>query len=99
MPVKPFEGVPYTVQRLMALRPGQSLRYYRGTADDLDRDLTRLHNAVLHQVFACAARLEKQGKVRLQEVPVELKLEMPRAYGGAAMVKIHVTDYLAIGLG
>lgn len=73
-PAKTFDGVPHMVERLMALKPGETLRYYRGTADDLDRDLTPLHNAILHQVFACAARLQERGKVQLRETPIKLKM-------------------------
>jgi hypothetical protein len=82
----PYEGVPYMVERLMALKPGQSLRYYRGAADDLDRDLTPLHNAILHQVFACAARLQDRGKVQLRETPIRVK------------AGLSVIDYTATGL-
>jgi hypothetical protein len=83
---KPYDGVPYMVERLMALRPGETLRYYRGTADDLDRDLTPLHNAILHQVFACAARLQERGKVQLRETPVKVK------------TGLSVVDFTATGL-
>lgn len=97
-PPKAYDGVPYTVTRLMALKPGETVRYYRGAADDLDRDQTPLHNAVLHQVFATAARLEKQGRAKLQEVPFDLKTEMSRRDGKTTVITIALTDYTATGL-
>jgi hypothetical protein len=85
--VKRFEGIPHTIQQLAALKPGQSLRLYRGTLDDLDRDQTPMHNAVLHKVFEHARQLEAQGKISLHERPV----------AGTAK-GLSLIDFVAIGL-
>lgn len=71
--VKRFEGIPHTIQRLANLKRGQSLRIYRGTAEDMDREGSPLHNQMLHDVLEYARRLEQQGKVLLREYPTEVK--------------------------
>jgi hypothetical protein len=87
--VKRFEGIPHTMQRLAALKPGQSLRIYRGTIDDIDREPTPLHNALLREVFSYAARLEEQGKILLREYSAEVR---------TATGRVRLIDFVATGM-
>jgi hypothetical protein len=87
--VKRFEGIPHTIQRLAALKPGQSLRIYRGTIDDMDRDGAPLHNQMLHDVLEYARRLEEQGKVLLREHLAEVR---------TATGQVRLVDFIATGM-
>jgi hypothetical protein len=87
--VKRFEGIPHTIQRLAALKPGQSLRLYRGTIDDMDRDGTPLHNQMLHDVLEYARRLEAQGKILLREYSADVR---------TATGCVRLIDFVATGM-
>jgi hypothetical protein len=87
--VKRHEGIPHTIQRLAALKPGQSLRLYRGTIDDMDRDGTPLHNQMLHDVLEYARRLEAQGKILLREYSADVR---------TATGRVTLIDFVATGM-
>lgn len=70
--VEPYEGVPEGIARLDALRPGQTMRLYRGSPDDFDNKNSPRHSAILLRVFAHAKRLEERGKLALMEQPFEI---------------------------
>lgn len=94
--LKPSEE-PFTVRRLRNIKPGETVRYYRGAMADLGGDATPRHNAILHQVFAVAQKLEQQGKVLLGRDNVEMSVR--GRFVGAADIKFTLTDFVAIGLG
>lgn len=67
-------GLPYTVARLIDIEPGAEIVYYRGNFDS-DLANTSFHQAptyreLLAKVRDIAERLQREGRVRLEERPI-----------------------------
>jgi hypothetical protein len=82
---------PSTIDRLENLKPGERFRYYRGDpAHTKLNPETAAYSALLAEIFACAERLEAQGRIKC--LNKEVGVMVP---GFAGHLKM--TDYIAIG--
>lgn len=83
------------VERLKALRTGESLVYYRGQLPgDIGRWTVPLYAAVLAQVCATVAELEWAGRIEVCARDLEIPLKNPDPKG-PAFVRVH--EYGAVG--
>ena len=98
---------PATVTRLKALRPGETLVYYKGNfANDIPRSLAAdnvnikpatSYAAMLRYIQETAKDLEQQGRVKLSQSIIELpKLPPLRTTKGA--YENYLVEYIATGI-
>lgn len=88
----PKPVVNHTVKRLLALEPGDSFTFYRGSLPDDVNHNSRApqYAAVITAVYATAHQLQKAGRIAISE----RKIELTAADGNP----FSVTEYRALGL-
>lgn len=92
--------LPYTVQRLLAIRPGERVVYYRGKLpDDLIRtqsnNLTPAAAEVIAAVVGNAVAQERAGICVLDEESIEIPIIDPK--DGKECSSFRCKAYVAIG--
>jgi hypothetical protein len=90
---------PPTIDRLLKIRSGEVVRYYRGNAADTEDEAAPNYSRLLTRVFMVARKLERESRVQLEKVDITQTITIDRGLGlDPAAIKIPLTDYIAIGL-
>jgi hypothetical protein len=90
---------PPTIDRLLKIRSGEVVRYYRGNAADTEDEAAPNYSRLLTRVFMVARKLERESRVQLEKVDITQTVVLDRGIGlDPAAVKIPLIDYIAIGL-